>query len=150
PRAVPRLRVLEPGAPPRRRQPRLLPRHPGRAGRGQAALGGAVSTAAPPPEPAPEIDLGVPGLAPLPELAEAEARWLALAQKLAPRRFLHSEGFSTPLGTPQRVSADLALRCAELVARFNRFYEGTIHAYYDGRAPREEYLYNALFEPPLA
>jgi hypothetical protein len=102
------------------------------------------------PSAGPPIDLGVPGLAALPELQVAPEKWRELAARLSSSRFLHSEGFATPLGTPQRASPELMARSHELVARFNRFYEHAIDSYYAERAPRAEYLWNPLFDRPLA
>jgi hypothetical protein len=91
------------------------------------------------------IELGVPSLAPLSQLARDPGAWQALVERLAARPFLHSEGLSTTLGPPQQIGEPLLSRLRELVARFDRFYRGAIATFYRQPERRGEFLLNPRF-----
>ncbi len=95
------------------------------------------------------IHLGVAGLTPLPAFAHDDGRWDALERKLAVRPFFHSDGLSTLLGAPQRLTGPLKTQCEEVVARFDAFYDGVIARYYAEPEARDEYMVNPFFDRAL-
>lgn len=72
------------------------------------------------------IDLGIPGLEPLPALRRDPALWAGLERELSRGRFLRSEGVATPLGPPQVLSGELLDRCRRAVALFDAFYRHVV------------------------
>ncbi|HEX2691793.1 MAG TPA: hypothetical protein VHN14_34525, partial [Kofleriaceae bacterium] len=86
------------------------------------------------------IDLGLPDVRALPNLASDPERWEQLRHRMHRRVFLRSEGNVIEIGTPQIASGGLVERSAEVVVRFNRFYAGVAAAYYERPDLRPEHL----------
>jgi len=83
------------------------------------------------------VDLGVPGLSPLPGLGRDPALWGELEREMSRSRYLRSEGVATPLGPPQILSGELLDRCRQVVASFDSFYRHVVdeHLRAPGRWP---------------
>jgi hypothetical protein len=93
------------------------------------------------------IELGVPDFQTLPFITDDPDRWRAIDQRIHATPFLRSEGTIVTVGAPQRASASLVARCAEICQRFDRFYAGAVAAYFARPELAAEFLPNPLFQP---
>lgn len=94
-----------------------------------------------------ELDLGVTGLRPLPELTAAAHAWPAAWRRMEDKVFLRSEGQAVTLGPPQELDERLAAEATRLVAAFSAFSTCLVEDYYRDGTERDDYLINDLFAP---